>query len=134
VFTCACATTEAGEPEPVSPVHHAINYIEITVTDMQLAKRFYSSAFGWEFNDYGPEYAGIRKQVGEAGGLRLDTQVSAGVGTPLVILYSRDLALTVSNVLAAGGRVLREPFEFPGSSRFHFQDPSGNELAAWSDK
>jgi predicted enzyme related to lactoylglutathione lyase len=24
------------------------------------------------------------------------------------------------------------PFEFPGGRRFHFTDPSGNELAVWS--
>lgn len=27
----------------------------------------------------------------------------------------------------------REVFEFPGGKRFHFQDPAGNELAAWSE-
>jgi predicted enzyme related to lactoylglutathione lyase len=24
--------------------------------------------------------------------------------------------------------------EFPGGRRFHFTDPSGNELAVWSDR
>ena len=42
--------------------HHAIDYVELTVTDLEQAKRFYSEAFGWRFNDYGPEYAGIQSQ------------------------------------------------------------------------
>jgi uncharacterized protein len=118
--------------ETEQPNHHEINYIEFEVDDMQQAQRFYTGAFGWTFNDYGPGYAGIRKQGGgEVGGLRLTAQVSAG--GPLVILYSSDLEQSLRAVQAAGGQVTQEPFEFPGGRRFHFRDPSGNELAVWSD-
>jgi predicted enzyme related to lactoylglutathione lyase len=34
----------------------------------------------------------------------------------------------------AGGVITQAPFEFPGGRRFHFRDPSGNELAVWSDR
>ncbi len=114
-------------------VHHEINYIEFEITDMVQSKRFYESAFDWKFNDYGPDYAGIQKgQGGEAGGLRLKSEaVTAG---PLVILYSTDLDTTIVRVRAAGGQITQEPFDFPGGRRFHFKDPSGNELAVWSDK
>ncbi len=125
----------ATEPEETSgdaQVHHQIDYIELAVTDMAESKRFYETAFGWQFNDYGPTYAGIRKQGGgEVGGLRLDPEVSTG--GPLVILYSKDLEASVASVRAAGGKITKEPFEFPGGRRFHFQDPSSNELAVWSD-
>ena len=33
-------------------------------------------------------------------------------------------------VEAAGGVITRPIFAFPGGRRFHFRDPSGNELAA----
>ena len=39
--------------------HHAIDYVEITVTDLARATGFYTAAFGWAFHDYGPGYAGI---------------------------------------------------------------------------
>ncbi len=111
--------------------HHEIDYIELGVTDMAQSQRFYATAFGWEFNDYGPGYAGIRKrQGGEAGGLRLEPEVTAG--GPLVILYSDDLEKTLAGVRDAGGVITKEIFEFPGGRRFHFRDPSGNELAVWS--
>ena len=113
-------------------VHHSIDYIEFSVTDMARSKLFYKAAFDWRFNDYGPSYAGIQKQGGEAGGLRLEADVSSG--GPLVILYSNDLQMTITRVRGAGGRITREPFDFPGGRRFHFADPSGNELAVWSDK
>jgi uncharacterized protein len=36
----------------MTPVHHAINYVEITVTDMVAARYFHGTAFGWRFIDY----------------------------------------------------------------------------------
>ena len=39
----------------MSEGHHTIKYIEFTVRDLQAAKRFYAAAFGWQFNDYGPD-------------------------------------------------------------------------------
>ena len=122
----ACAQPSANMSEHV---HHGIDYIEITVTDMAAAQAFYGAAFGWVFTDYGPEYAGIRKEGGEAGGLRVDAEVSRG--GPLVILYSADLESTLASVRAAGGMVTVDIFDFPGGRRFHFTDPSGNELAVW---
>jgi uncharacterized protein len=110
--------------------HHTIDYVEFTVRDLSAAKRFYAAAFGWQFNDYGPEYAGIRGGAGEVGGLH-QSQETRTTG-PLVILYSTDLERTLAAVQAAGGRIVREPFSFPGGRRFQFTDPSGNELGVWS--
>lgn len=114
--------------------HHAIDYVELTVTDLDEAKRFYAEAFGWRFNDYGPEYAGIQSPHGESapevGGLRRDQRVRTG--GPLVLLYSSDLDQSVAAVRNAGGNLVAEPYGFPGGRRFHFTDPSGNELGVWA--
>jgi uncharacterized protein len=118
----------AGE---TAHIHHAIDYIEITVTDLDAAKAFYSTAFGWSLVDYGPDYAGIQAAGKEMGGLRRDSEVRAG--GPLVILYSEDLERSVDAVTAAGGTVVKPIYAFPGGRRFHFADPAGNELAVWSD-
>jgi hypothetical protein len=113
--------------------HHAIDYVELTVSDLAAAKRFYADAFGWEFTDYGPAYAGIRGHGrGEVGGLRLD-EAPPRPGGPLVLLFSADLDRTLAAVEAAGGRITDGPYEFPGGRRFHFADPSGNELGVWAE-
>lgn len=114
------------------PTHHAIDYIEISVTDVAAAKRFYGAAFGWRFNDYGAGYAGI---VGpgsdaEVGGLAQVEAVRSG--GPLVVLYSTALEDSAAAVEQAGGRIVKSIFAFPGGRRFHFCDPAGNELAVWS--
>lgn len=122
--------------------HHGINYVELTVHDMKAARAFYAKAFGWEFADYGPEYSGIkgfvqtsqqRVEGREQGGLTEDTKYKGVRGGPLIVLFSNDLDATVTSVKAAGGKIEKPPFEFPGGRRFHFLDPSGNELAVWSE-
>jgi uncharacterized protein len=112
--------------------HHTIDYVEITVTEVAAAKAFYASAFGWTFTDYGPEYAGIQGVGREQGGLTQGTP--SGRGGPLVVLFSADLDATLNAVRAAGGRISTEPFRFPGGRRFHFLDPSGNELAVYTER
>lgn len=120
--------------QPSPRRHHAIDYVELTVTDLEQAKRFYTDAFGWKFNDYGPGYAGIQSSQGEGapevGGLRAGQEVQAG--GPLVLLYSTNLDGSVEAVRNAGGHVVNGPYEFPGGRRFHFTDPSGNELGVWA--
>ncbi len=115
-------------------IHHEINYIELSACDIAAAKQFFSSAFDWQFNEYGSEYLGIRKRngEGECGGICRSAKVVPG--GPLVILYSLDLESSFSSVQKAGGKITKEIFSFPGGRRFHFSDPSGNELAVWSDK
>ncbi|SIN19592.1 hypothetical protein SAMN04489832_3863 [Micromonospora cremea] len=129
------AGTMRSMSEPSPHRHHAIDYVELTVTDLDRAKRFYAEAFDWQFNDYGPGYAGIRSPHGdsaaEVGGLRADQEVRTG--GPLVLLYSTDLDRSVQAVEDAGGQVVNGPYEFPGGRRFHFTDPSGNELGVWSE-
>ena len=116
----------------IAHAHHAIDYVEIGVTDIDVAKAFYTSAFGWSLVDYGPDYAGIQGDGREMGGLRRDSEVRAG--GPLVILYSEDLEGSAGAVTAAGGTILEPIYAFPGGRRFHFADPAGNELAVWSDR
>ena len=116
----------------IAHAHHAIDYVEIAVTDIDGAKAFYASAFGWSLVDYGPDYAGIQGDGREMGGLRRDSEVPAG--GPLVILYSEDLEGSAGAVTAAGGTILEPIYASPGGRRFHFADPAGNELAVWSDR
>ena len=76
----------------MAKIHHTIDYIEINARDLAAATAFYGAAFGWEFNDYGTEYAGIQAPDGdgEVGGINATGRASRP-GGPLVLLYSDDL-------------------------------------------
>jgi hypothetical protein len=114
--------------------NHKINYVEFVSSDVQRSKKFYSTVFGWSFEDWGPDYisfsANSPASAGIDGGFR---KGDAQTGTPLVVLYATDLAATEQAIVAAGGRITVPTFEFPGGRRFHFNDGAGNELAVWSE-
>ena len=104
-----------------------IDYVEFSAGDLVATKRFYEQAFGWAFTDYGPGYAAFDE--GLDGGFNAGGEARA----PLVILYADDLEAAEAKVRAAGGEVVRPAYDFPGGRRFHFRDPSGNELAVWTE-
>ena len=108
-----------------------IDYVELAVTDVEAAKRFYGGVFRWEFTDYGPDYCEFRDGR-LTGGFTTGREVVPG--GPLVIMYATDLEDVEAVVREAGGRVVEPIFSFPGGRRFHFADPSGNVLAVWSDR
>ena len=108
-----------------------IDYIEFSVKSVPEAKRFYGSAFGWSFEDYGPDYASFADGR-LSGGFQAAADVSPG--GPLVVIYATDLEAMERQVRQAGGTIVRPIFSFPGGRRFHFTDPSGNELSVWSDQ
>ena len=110
--------------------NHRMDYIEFPATDIEATKRFYNSVFGWNFADYGPEYTSFHDGR-LAGGFNMS--VKPVKGGALVVLYAKALEATRQRVLAAGGKIVVETFEFPGGRRFHFADPNGNELAVWSE-
>ena len=110
--------------------HHQIDYVEISVLDIEASKKFFSDAFEWEFTDYAPHYVGLKKNGQEFGGLAQVEKVNGG--GPLVILFSNELEKTLEQVKNAGGTIVKEIFEFPGGRRFHLHDPSGNEFAVWA--
>lgn len=112
--------------------HHKINYVEFPAKDLKATEQFFERVFDWRFVYYGPEYMSFQ-EAGLDGGFFHSTQTSiASKGSALVVLYSDALEKTLEQVQAAGGIITQEIFSFPGGRRFHFTEPSGNELAVWS--
>ena len=108
-----------------------INYIELPVTDLAASKGFFAKAFGWSYVDYGPSYASF-EGAGIDGGLDADSDRKPSKNGALVVLYAKDLEAALTSVEQAGGIITVPIFPFPGGRRFHFTDPSGNELAVWT--
>ena len=108
-----------------------INYIEFKSKDLEQTKTFYKTCFGWKFKDYGDDYTSFKKSGIKGGFHKTDESIANGT---LVVLYHKNLDKAKSKIVEAGGEISVDIFSFPGGSRFQFIDPSGNELAVWSDK
>lgn len=108
-----------------------INYIELKAKDLNVIKTFYTKVFHWTFTDFGPNYTAFSNSGLEGGFEQSDDIVVNGT---LVVLYHDKLDIIKRKIIDAQGQISQDIFSFPGGRRFHFVDPSGNELAVWSDK
>jgi len=113
--------------------HEKINYVEFPAKDIEAAKVFFNSVFGWSFVDYGPEYAAFSDEGLNGGFYKSELSVSTKSGSALIVFYSKELEETQTKIENAGGTIIKPIFPFPGGRRFHFGDPNGNEYAVWSD-
>jgi predicted enzyme related to lactoylglutathione lyase len=110
-----------------------IDYVELpaaSVVELAAAKAFYAKAFGWSYQDWGKDYVDT-KDSGVSSGINADADHKPAA--PLPVIHVADLDAVRTGVAAGGGVITRDIFTFPGGRRFHFKDPAGNELAAWSE-
>ena len=109
-----------------------IDYVELpSATAHELTRAFYAKAFDWPFTDYGPDYSATTTGDVDVG---LNGQPEEALSVALPVIRVDDLEAAFDSVTKAGGTIAKAIFSFPGGRRFHFIDPSGNELAVWSDR
>lgn len=104
-----------------------LNYVELPVRDVAGQKAFYSAAFGWDFTDFGPDYAAMTTGDVDLG---LNGDTGQWTAQLLPVIQVDDLEAALDRIVAAGGVVTLPIFAFPGGRRFHFRDLHGHELAA----
>jgi uncharacterized protein len=108
-----------------------IDYVELpSSTAHELTRAFYAKAFGWEFTNYGPTYSATTNGTTDVG---LEGDPAGALAAPLPVVRVDDLEAALDAVMKAGGIIAKAIFAFPGGRRFHFIDPSGSELAVWSE-
>lgn len=125
--------TEGGrltdEPALGSLVH-----VELYSGDPGATRSFYEAVFGWTFEDVGDgAYTIARPPTPPNGGL-----LPAGDQMPpgtLTYLLVEDVAGTCESVAAAGGDVVREPFDVGGwGTMAVFEAPGGVLQALWESQ
>lgn len=103
------------------------NFIELPTRDMAKSQGFFEQVFSMKMTGFGPTYACT--MTGDVDiGLQADHEEATKA--PLPVIEVKDLEATLAAVNSAGATVTKPIFSFPGGRRFHFVDPSGNELAA----
>ena len=104
-----------------------IDYIEFYSEQLEATEAFFTKAFDWSFTEYGPNYRDISK-AGIGGGLERGQNKA-----PLIVLRTDDLNLAYAQISAAGAKISKDIFAFPGGKRFEFIEPSGTKMAVWCE-
>ena len=113
--------------------HEKIDYVEFPASNLEQTKRFFTEVFGWEFEDFGPDYSAFTNQGLDGGFFRSEQRATTENGSALIVFFSSDLEKTQEKIERVGGVIINPIFSFPGGRRFHFSDPSGNEYAVWAE-
>jgi uncharacterized protein len=103
------------------------NFIELPTRDLAASQAFFENVFGMEMTGFGPTYACTLSGDVDLG---LQADPAEATNAPLPVIDVEDLEATLAAITAAGAAITKPIFSFPGGRRFHFLDPSGNELAA----
>jgi hypothetical protein len=121
--------------------HGTFSWMELATTDAAAAKKFYGELFGWKFDDMpmGPDEVYTMANLGEGktvGALYKMNAQMAGI-PPHWSSYVTvdDVDARTKKVTAAGGKVVKEPFDVMDVGRMSIiQDPSGATLCLWQAK
>ena len=122
-------------------------HFEIPADDVERAKKFYGSSFGWELQtmDMGDgEYTSVKTTAvdeqtqlpSEPGAINggMYRRSADTPSVPVLIIDVNSVDDSLKEIEAAGGRVLRPRTEIPGMGAFaYFTDPEGNALGLWED-
>ena len=123
----------------MNPVVH----FEMPAEDRKRMVKFYSTVFGWQTEQLGPEMGEyvvvITSEVGEDHFPKQRGTINGGFyqktedlisNHPSVVIAVDDINDAVKKIKNAGGKVLNEPMDIPGVGSFSsFIDTEGNRLS-----
>ncbi len=112
-----------------------IRHFALNADDVQRAKAFYETVFGWTFEPWGPPdyYQVWNAAEGAIGALQHRRELKSGVRMAgfEATLAVDDLGVAMAAIEAAGGRVLSRPVYIETVGRLvYFEDPEGNLVGA----
>jgi len=112
-----------------------LRHLALNADDVQRAKRFYETVFGWTFEPWGPPDYYQVKNAGDGfvGALQHRRELKAGA--PMLgfeaTMAVPDIAATIATVEAAGGKLVSIPFYIEGVGKLaYFEDTEGNLVGA----
>ena len=123
----------------MNPVVH----FEMPYDNHQRLTNFYTEAFGWQMQKFGPEMGdyvtAATSETDENRMVKTPGTINGGffprnpewpAQYPSVVIAVDDIKASMMNVTKAGGTVLGEPVEIPGIGRYvSFNDTEGNRVS-----
>ena len=119
--------------------HGTPSWIDLSTTDVDSARTFYGSVFGWDFEenptDQGAPYIMARKGEHAAAGMMQQQPAQAEMGIPPMwntYVTVDDIDATVAKVDSAGGSVMMPPMQvMDAGSMAVVADPTGAVACMW---
>jgi predicted enzyme related to lactoylglutathione lyase len=112
-----------------------LRHLAINANDVQRARTFYESVFGWRFEPWGPPDYYQARQAGEGFVMALQGRRELEPGALMrgleATLAVDDITAAKAAIVAAGGRVVTTEYYIEGVGKLvYFEDPEGNLVGA----
>ena len=105
--------------------HHPIVHVDFEAEDPKALAVFYAELFEWNIRtDAQSDYTMFEAAGGPGGGF---VGLSSG-NHVIVYVHTDDIAATLAQAVALGGKVLVTKQEMPGGAWAVFADPTGNKV------
>ncbi|MCA1819395.1 MAG: VOC family protein [Halobacteriales archaeon] len=125
-----------------------VTHFEMPAKDKKRASKFYSTVFGWQMQQLGPEMGEyMTATTTEVDAKRMPKAPGAINGgfyaptddplskVPSVVIAVKDVKASMKAVEKAGGKLLGKPDEIPGIGTWvSFQDTEGNRVSMLQPK
>ncbi|MEA2371700.1 MAG: uncharacterized protein QOH12_2094 [Solirubrobacteraceae bacterium] len=112
-------------------------WVDTSQPDPEAAASFYGRLFGWEFDDAMPPGSPGTYLIARLRGGDVAAVGSQPEGRPPIAMWNTYVAVdsadeTATTVMAAGGRILKEPFDVTSAGRMAvLADPEGAVFCVW---
>lgn len=108
-----------------------IGHVEIPVKNLEKAKEFYDSVFGWDFKAFGNGYLLCNSHLGTTIGLKSVEEIAKGHSTIFHIIVE-DIEVCLKKAEDLGGKVARPKTVIPVYGYYALiQDPDGNTVGLY---
>ncbi|KAB2872210.1 MAG: VOC family protein [Bauldia sp.] len=124
----------------MTTVHGAFHWNELMTRDVGQAKDFYAKTLGWTYEDMPMAgdgmtgtYTIVRSNGAMVGGMmQMEGPMFEGVPDHwFTHLAVDDVDARVAKLKAAGGKVVREPWDIPGIGRIAIVEIPGGAVQGW---
>jgi len=110
-----------------------ISYLHIPAADVRRSAAFYGEALGWTIHNGDTDRPGFEDGGAHVGGAFVTDQAVSREPGFLFYVYVDRIDGAVARVTAAGGEVVRAPYQEGNLWVATFRDPAGNVVGLWQE-
>ena len=111
--------------------HGRLSYVQIPALDVRASARFYESVFDWKSRGDGVNHLSFTDATGDIiGAFVTDAMISTEPGV-IFYVYVHGLDATLAKMVAAGSKVVRQPYLEGDVWVATLIDPAGNVIGIW---
>jgi uncharacterized protein len=111
--------------------HGRLAYIQIPAWNVRESAAFYKDVFGWQIRGGSDEHLSFTDAAGDIIGAFVTNRMISTEPGVIFYIYVHGLDATLEKMVAAGSKVVRQPYQEGDLWVATLIDPAGNVIGIW---